>query len=203
MTRNQLKYYIYTDIYRTYGFYDLKNIIKKYILGKLNPGLKYMIVFRVSSYYKDNKHNIFNKIIYAIINNKLKRMQVKYGIEISNLTNVGNGIYIPHNGGIVIHYNAIIGNNCTILHDTTIGINAFKDRKGAAIIGNNVTIGAGSKIIGKVKIGDNVIIGANSVVTKDVPDGAVVVGNPAKIISFKKPLLINCDYLSENRFLMK
>lgn len=201
MSKDQLKYSIYTDIYRTYGFYDLKKIIKLYILGKLNPGLKYTVIFRISNYFKDNKHNTFNKIIYAIINNKLKRMQVKYGIEISNLTKIGNGLHIPHCGGIVIHYNTIIGNNCTILHGTTIGINSFKDRKNVAIIGDNVTIGAGSKIIGKVNIGDNVTIGANSVVTKDIPDGAVVAGNPAKIISFKKPLLINCDYLNEDRYL--
>jgi serine O-acetyltransferase len=52
------------------------------------------------------------------------------------------------------------------------------------IIGNNVTIGSGAKILGKVVIGDNVVIGANSVVTKSVPDNAVVMGIPAEIVKY-------------------
>lgn len=64
-----------------------------------------------------------------------------------------------------------------------IGANAGDD--GAATIGNNVYIGPGAKIIGRIRIGDNVVIGANAVVTKDVPNGVTVGGVPAKIISEK------------------
>ncbi len=53
------------------------------------------------------------------------------------------------------------------------------------VIGDNVYIGSGAKIIGSVNVGNNVAIGANAVLTKDVPDNAVVVGVPAKVISYK------------------
>lgn len=55
--------------------------------------------------------------------------------------------------------------------------------KGVPVIGNNVMLCAGSKIVGNVKVGNNVVVGANAVVVKDVPDNSVVVGVPAKIIN--------------------
>lgn len=56
--------------------------------------------------------------------------------------------------------------------------------KGSPVIGNNVLLFAGAKIIGNVNIGNNVVVGANAVVTHDVPDNAVVVGIPAKVINY-------------------
>ena len=70
----------------------------------------------------------------------------------------------------------------TIFQGVTIG---SMRGKGVPVIGNNVVIAAGAKVIGDVRIGNNVFIGANAVVVKDVPDGAVVGGNPARIISMK------------------
>ena len=96
-------------------------------------------------------------------------------------TAIGGGIRIPHNMGIVISGNASIGENCTIFYQVTIGVDEITDPGAAPVIGNNVIIGAGAKIIGGITIGDHVKIGANAVVTKDVPDGATVV-NDNKII---------------------
>lgn len=69
---------------------------------------------------------------------------------------------------------AIIGNDCTIYHQVTVGVNGIRG-KGAPCIGNHVFIGAGAKIIGNIKIGENCVIGANAVVTKDIPDNSIVV----------------------------
>ena len=74
-----------------------------------------------------------------------------------------------------------IGENCRIHAGVNIGANAGENE--AAIIGNNVYIEPGAKIIGNINIGDNVVIGANAVVTNDVPDGVTVGGVPARIIS--------------------
>lgn len=85
--------------------------------------------------------------------------------------------------GIVIHARAEIGDNCIIGVNTTIG-----GRSGhyeVPKIGNNVSISAGSRILGPIKIGNNAIIGANAVVIHDVPDNAVVAGVPAKIIKYQ------------------
>lgn len=103
----------------------------------------------------------------------------KTGRQIPLGTNIDGGMRLIHYGIVVIHRKAIIGNNCTILHNVTIG----KTHKGVPRIGNNVTIGANSVIVGPINIGNNVTIGAGSVVVKDVPDNACVAGNPARIIS--------------------
>ena len=81
---------------------------------------------------------------------------------------------MPHLNGIVINSNTQIGKNATIFQQVTIGV-ADIDSQKAPIIGNNVLIGAGAKILGNIKIGNNVKIGANAVVTKNVPDNCTVV----------------------------
>ena len=86
------------------------------------------------------------------------------------------------------------------MQGVTIGSNLFKDRYKLATIGDNVLIGAGSKIIGPIIIGDNVTIGANSVVTKDIPNGAVIGGIPAKVLSYKNSIVINNEYEDMDEF---
>lgn len=87
---------------------------------------------------------------------------------------------LPHGiKGIVIHPTAVIGENVTIMHQVTIGT---RDIDESAVIGDNVFIGAGAKILGKIKIGNGAKIGANAVVIKDVPENATVVGVPGRII---------------------
>ena len=91
---------------------------------------------------------------------------------------IGGGLLLPHPQGIVINHDAVIGVNCLIFHQVTIGSNG----RGVPVIGGHVDIGAGARIIGPVRIGDHAKVGANAVVTRDVPAGAVVVGNPARLL---------------------
>lgn len=90
--------------------------------------------------------------------------------------------------GFIFRGGAVIGDNCTIFHQVTIGSNTLADSlcAGSPHIGNNVYIGAGAKIIGNVKIGDNVRIGANCVVVEDVPNNSTVVMPKARIIIHQK-----------------
>lgn len=90
----------------------------------------------------------------------------------------GPGFVLVHSQGVVINSAVKGGQNIKIEHQVTIGA-----EKGAApILGNNVFIGAGAKILGVVTIGNDAKIGANAVVTKDVPAGATAVGIPAKVV---------------------
>lgn len=100
----------------------------------------------------------------------------KYPFRMSTKV-IGGGIYIDHPHYTHLHAEKI-GKDFKTKHNVTIGNN----RGGIPTIGNNVFVGVGVVVVGKIKIGNNVQIGANAVVTKDVPDNAVVVGNPAYII---------------------
>ena len=126
----------------------------------------------------------------------LRRYYFKFGINIPYNTKIGCGFYIGHFGGIVVHPQCKIGNNCNISHGVTIGQTNRGKNKGVPEIGNCVYVGPGAKIIGGIKIGHNVCIGANCVVTKDVSDSAVVVGIPGSVVSFdgSKNYVINTDY---------
>jgi len=91
---------------------------------------------------------------------------------------IGGGLYIPHPNGTVIVAEEI-GKNCNIIANVTIGM---RNEWTFPIIGDNVFIGAGARILGGIRIGDNSVIGANSVVIQDVPDNTTVVGIPARVV---------------------
>ncbi len=93
-------------------------------------------------------------------------------------TKIGPGLFIQH-GFCTVIAAAEIGDNCWINQQVTIGYSNTTDRP---TIGNNVSIGAGAKVIGNVSIGDNSKVGANAVVVKNVPSNATVVGVPAYIV---------------------
>jgi serine O-acetyltransferase len=101
------------------------------------------------------------------------------GADIPINCQLGGGLLLPHPNGIVIHPNAIIGPNCLIFQQVTIG---SRDGSGSPVIGGHVDIGAGAKILGAVTLGSGTLIGANAVVLQDVPAGKTAVGIPAKII---------------------
>lgn len=109
------------------------------------------------------------------------------GIQLPLGTIVGGGLKFYHHSNIVINARCIIGTNVSIYNGVTLGINISPRKKDTSppIIGNNVVIFTGAKIIGDISVGDHCVIGANSVVIKNVPTGSVAVGIPAKIVSDK------------------
>ena len=105
------------------------------------------------------------------------------GIEIHPGAKIGKELFIDHGHGVVIGETAVVGDNCTIYHQVTLGgTGHVKHCKRHPTVGNNVLIGAGSKVLGPVVIGDNAMIGAGSVVVDDVPAGTTVTGVKAKVI---------------------
>lgn len=101
---------------------------------------------------------------------------------------VKQGTIFPHLLGIVISKYAVLGKNCVVYQNVTIGTKHKQNtnKNDYPKIGDNVIIYAGAVIVGPIKIGNNVVIGANSLVLQDVPDNCVVAGIPAKIISRKQ-----------------
>lgn len=104
------------------------------------------------------------------------------GIEIHPGATLGAGILIDHGMGVVIGETAELGDRITIYHGTTLGGTGKEKGKRHPTVGDNVVIGAGSKVLGNIKIGSNSKIGANSVVLDDVPEGATVVGIPGRVV---------------------
>lgn len=102
-------------------------------------------------------------------------------IEIPWQVSAGRGLQIFHGHGLVIHYHAQLGRDCVLRQGTTLGSASLADQR-APILGDRVDVGCNACIIGGVRIGNDVVIGAGSVVVSDVPDNAVVVGNPARVV---------------------
>jgi serine O-acetyltransferase len=184
-----------SDLYRYGGGTRKKAFIKNLIL---NPGFQYSYWMRLCKFLKERQPYFFP--LYAFSRLMLLRYVYKYGISIPYITQIDKGFYIGHFSGIVINAATTIGKNCNISQGVTIGQSNRGDKKGTATIGDNVYIGPGAKIFGSVRIGNNVAIGANCVVTKDIPDNAVVVGIPGKIISYKGSYgyVDNTDYAKES-----
>ena len=168
------------DLYRYEGNSSLPMFINQLVLC---PGFQYSFWMRTCAYSRH--HPILKFVLFPLSRLILNHYIYKYGIDISYKTKIGGGLYFAHTGGIVISVKANIGKNCNISHEVTIGVTNRGDRQGCPKIGDNVYIGPGAKIIGNICIGNGAAIGANCVVTHDVPDNAVVVGVPGKVVSFK------------------
>ena len=103
------------------------------------------------------------------------------GIEIHPAATIGRRLFIDHGMGVVIGETAVVGDDVTLFHSTTLGGRSMTHGKRHPTLGDRVVVGAGAKVLGAVWIGDDAQIGANAVVVKDVPAGEVAVGVPAKI----------------------
>ena len=110
-----------------------------------------------------------------------KFSEIVFGIYIGVAAKIGRRVQIEHFGNIIIHGSSIIGDDCIVRQGVTIGNRSLSLPLDAPVIGVNVNIGAGAKILGGVRIGNNVDIGANAVVIVDVPDNHIAVGVPAVI----------------------
>lgn len=150
------------------------------------PGAIAGIYYRVGCwmwYYEGR----FSALVYGLrpLYIVIKRLiEIYSGISLSPRAQIGRGLYINHFGSIFVGA-VIIGENCNLSHEVTIGVAGRGAKKGLPTIGSRVYVAPGAKLFGQIEIGDDVAIGANAVVTKSVPDMAVVAGVPANVISFQ------------------
>ena len=91
---------------------------------------------------------------------------------------------MPHPNGIVVHPDTVIGPNCLLMQQVTLGVSGRGD--GAPCLGGHVDISAGARILGGITIGDHALVGANAVVTKDVEPYAIMAGVPARKIGTRE-----------------
>jgi len=161
---------IYDDLYRYCGKRTFKSFLRYFLF---TPGYRYIVLFRLTQ----NASNILSRAIWFLL---LRIHSVMYCIQIPYQTKIDRGFRNAHFGTIVINPAAIIGKNFNIANGAVVG-NASGRRKGSPTIGDNVTINANAVVVGGITIGNDVMIAPNAFVNFDVPDGALVLGNPGVI----------------------
>jgi serine O-acetyltransferase len=139
-----------------------------------------MCVYRFGRWRYGVRPWLLRKLCSGVYHVLFKLVQVVAGIELPCEVVVGRGFVIDHFGGIVVSGFTRFGDNCRIRTGVVIGLSRVDDPC-APIFGDNVDVGAGAKVLGRIRIGNNVRIGANAVVVTDVPDDSTAVGVPATI----------------------
>lgn len=108
-------------------------------------------------------------------------IRILWGGVVPYQAEIGEGTVLGYQAlGVVIHKRCVIGKNCHISQNVTMG--GTSEIYEVPVLGDNVSVGAGANIIGPVHIGNNAVIGAGAVVISDIPENAVAVGVPAKVI---------------------
>ena len=139
------------------------------------PGVKAIFFHRIANFFSKAGFTLVARII-----SQFSRFLT--GIEIHPAAKIGKNFFIDHGMGVVIGETTIIKNNVSLYQGVTLGGTKRIKKKRHPTINDNVTIGAGAKVLGPIIIGKNSKIGANSVVTKNVPNNVTVVGIPAQIV---------------------
>ena len=142
-----------------------------------HPGCRFMVMHRMCNRYRAiHPVGLLARLWH-------KRLKVKFGFQIPYTTSIQPGFFLGHFGGIVINKQAKIGRNCNVAQGVTIGQVNRGEKVGCPTIGDRVWIGANAVVVGRIAVGNDVLIGPLTYVNFDVPDSAVVMGNPAKIVS--------------------
>ena len=118
---------------------------------------------------------------WAVVRHRFWSVVTSSDIAIN--TRIGGGLMMPHPNGVVIHPDVVIGPNCLFLHQITLGAG----RGGVPTIGGDVNIGAGAKVLGGFHVGDHAVIAAMAVVTQAVPERAMMMGMPARMVRQSEP----------------
>lgn len=169
------------------GRLEVVNTVKL-LMTCANPRMVPVVLLRLAEFFDAHHLGVLAKIC-AVLN------VMVFGIEISPKVDIGGGLFLPHTVGTVIGA-ARIGINCTIMQGVTLGASTPDLNFTAAVrpvVGDNVTIGSGAKIFGGIVVGNNCNIGANAVVLCDVPEYALAVGVPAKILVRPVPGVQNAE----------
>lgn len=181
MTFQELRACIAADQFRYDGGAGARDFWRQWFR---ESGFRFTVVMRLCTFLRAQAWSRW--VIFHLVRCWHRRQQVRYGTYINYESKIGPGLYLGHLVSIVVNTQTVIGSNCTLGHGVTLGqTNARSKHPGCPVIGDNVYLGCGAKVIGGIKVGDGAAIGPNSVVIKDVPPMGVVSGIPATVISMK------------------
>jgi serine O-acetyltransferase len=149
------------------------------------PGFQALLVYRVSNALWRRRLHLLGRWVSQV-------GRILTGIEIHPGATIGRRFFIDHGMGTVVGETAEVGDDVTLYQDVTLGgtspsidSDSQRNRKRHPTLLDGVIVGSGAQILGPITVGCCARVGANAVVTKDVPDGATVVGVPAKVVGDK------------------
>jgi serine O-acetyltransferase len=175
MTLSQV---LQADLYRIDGQQGNKRLLLAFVGS---PSFRYTVLFRLCQHSKRYRSLKFSVYPWLLV--WFSRLGRKLGIRLPLSCQVGPGLLIEHWGGIWINPAVSIGANCNLSHNVTLGWAGQEGQKGAPQLGDNVFLGPGAVVLGKIKVGSGALITANSVVLQDVPENGVLMGNPGRVFS--------------------
>lgn len=146
------------------------------------PGFRAVAVHRFGTWRMGVRSKVLRAPLSLLYRWAFRHCRNVYGIELPYTVALGRRVIVEHQGGIVVHGASVIGDDCIIRQNCTLGIRSLDALDAAPILGRRVNVGAGAAILGRVTIGDDAAIGANAVVLADVPAGALAAGVPARIL---------------------
>ena len=147
------------------------------------PGFRALAVHRFGVWRMSLKPRIVRMPFSFLYNRLYRYVRNHYSIELYYTVTLGRRVVIGHQGAIVFHDRAEIGDECVIRQGVTLGASSHHRAWEAPKLGKGVQVGAGAMILGDIEIGDGAAIGANVVVTSDVPSMAKVLSEPARIVT--------------------
>jgi serine O-acetyltransferase len=150
------------------------------------PGFRAVAVHRFGVWRMKLRRKILRAPFSLLYRFLFRYVRNHYGIELPYTVILGRRVIVEHCGAIVIHGYSRIGDDCIIRQGVTIGARRVDRASEAPELGARVDVGAGAKILGKVRIGDGAEIGANAVVLNDLPPHVIAVGIPARIVSMNE-----------------
>ena len=156
----------------------------------LYPGFHILVYHRIAHWLYQHKRFFLARWVS-------QHGRRRTGIEIHPGATIGRCLFIDHGMGIVFGETCEIGDNCTIYHGVTLGGTGKDTGKRHPTLGNNVLIGAGTKVLGPVYIGDNSRIGAGSVVLRNLPANCTAVGVPAEVVRINNKAVNPADDLDQ------
>lgn len=145
------------------------------------PGFRAVAVYRFGQWLM-RRPRVLRSPLAHLYHVLYRWIRNHYGIELYWTTRVGRRLTIAHQGGIVIHPRAEIGDDCLIRQNVTIGAASVERTAEAPRLGHRVEVGAGAVIVGRVTIGNDVRVGPNAVVMTHVPSGATAFAAPARVM---------------------
>ena len=170
------------DAIRTHVIEDIRTALAKDPAAKsarevalLYPGIHAVWLYRIAHHRWEDGHRLSARALSELASTLT-------GVEIHPAATIGKRLFIDHGTGVVIGETAEIGDDVLLYHGVTLGGKSMRREKRHPTVEDCVTLGANATLLGDITIGEGATVAAGAVVVEDVPAGATVAGNPARVV---------------------